>query len=526
MEPDGIRSGEYFLDEFYSALKKGKSIRDSFNTANANTATFTRRGGIVSSIGDKPLQNPLISVNGAAGTTWLPTGFDDNSPETLYLGSGDDTTFNPGTMLPKDRTAKVEAIFLTNKMTSATISTGGTADQKAWFEVRAPSNKLVQTGGSNQLDVVLPRTDMTWDASSASWSAANSSFIEFGSYDITIYQQEVSGDIAHKQITLYRNRPANLDPTAVTPVAPVANAVVQSTLMPSWSLATDPDNDMISYTLLISINGDMSNPVLVKEGLTTSYAIINYDDGLQDLSTYYWQIWTIDSYGSLAKSVVSSFKTDNTNGLPGVVKGNVRDATGNPIPNVTITITGNKPVVSLSDGSYAQMLPVGSYTLSSAVTGYQSKNVNLTVTAGVPTNNDFTLLPVVQVVRSITTTISGLGQGYLDCPATTADGTTVNCQILPGAGNKLRSISGCGGTQSGNQFSAKVTADCMITAAFNSLIQYGDCDNDGQVTIAEVQSGINTFLGLKPVAACIDSDGSGNVSISEVQKAINSFLGL
>jgi hypothetical protein len=46
-EPDNTRSGEYFLDEYYGALKKGKSIRDAFNSATANTSNFTRRGGIV-----------------------------------------------------------------------------------------------------------------------------------------------------------------------------------------------------------------------------------------------------------------------------------------------------------------------------------------------------------------------------------------------------------------------------------------------------------------------------------------------
>ena len=54
----------------------------------------------------------------------------------------------------------------------------------------------------------------------------------------------------------------------------------------------------------------------------------------------------------------------------------------------------------------------------------------------------------------------------------------------------------------------------------------GDCDNSGTVTIAEVQSAINMFLGLNTVAACVDQDSSNSVSIAEVQKVINSFLGL
>ena len=51
-------------------------------------------------------------------------------------------------------------------------------------------------------------------------------------------------------------------------------------------------------------------------------------------------------------------------------------------------------------------------------------------------------------------------------------------------------------------------------------------DSRFTVTIAEVQSSINMFLGLKAVEACVDQDNNSSVSIAEVQKVINSFLGL
>ena len=52
----------------------------------------------------------------------------------------------------------------------------------------------------------------------------------------------------------------------------------------------------------------------------------------------------------------------------------------------------------------------------------------------------------------------------------------------------------------------------------------GDCNGDGTVTIAEIQSAINMFLGLTiPPTPCVDEDRSGSVSIAEVQKTINTF---
>jgi PKD repeat protein len=72
---------------------------------------------------------------------------------------------------------------------------------------------------------------------------------------------------------------------------------------------------------------------------------------------------------------------------------------------------------------------------------------------------------------------------------------------------------------SGSGGGASPTCSAMI-------IKPGDCDNSGTVTIAEVQSAINMFLGLKAVAGCVDMSGDSSVSIAEVQKVINSFLGL
>lgn len=63
-----------------------------------------------------------------------------------------------------------------------------------------------------------------------------------------------------------------------------------------------------------------------------------------------------------------------------------------------------------------------------------------------------------------------------------------------------------------------------VVSSFNGLP--GDCDNNNTVSIAEVQSAINMFLGIKPVAGCVDINSDGAVAINEVQKTINSFLGI
>lgn len=71
-----------------------------------------------------------------------------------------------------------------------------------------------------------------------------------------------------------------------------------------------------------------------------------------------------------------------------------------------------------------------------------------------------------------------------------------------------------------------ITAILFVLLFNHNAMATGDCDSNGIVTISEVQSAINMFLGLIPPAPCVDEDSSGNVNISEVQKTINTFLGI
>jgi hypothetical protein len=64
----------------------------------------------------------------------------------------------------------------------------------------------------------------------------------------------------------------------------------------------------------------------------------------------------------------------------------------------------------------------------------------------------------------------------------------------------------------------QITIAVLLSVLFslnNNAMATGDCDNSGTVTIYEVQSSINMFLGLKQIASCVDEDSSGSVSITE-----------
>jgi hypothetical protein len=112
----------------------------------------------------------------------------------------------------------------------------------------------------------------------------------------------------------------------------------------------------------------------------------------------------------------------------------------------------------------------------------------------------------------------------------TAVSTAVKDQLFPKiiSDNNGGAIIAWEDFRSGTQseiYAQRINGNGTLSGVQDATV-VGDCDFNGIVTIAEVQGGINMFLGLKSTEACVDQDGDGAVSIAEVQKVINSFLGL
>jgi hypothetical protein len=53
----------------------------------------------------------------------------------------------------------------------------------------------------------------------------------------------------------------------------------------------------------------------------------------------------------------------------------------------------------------------------------------------------------------------------------------------------------------------------------------GDCNNDGRVSVIEIQNATNMLLRKIAVLLCADPDGNGRVSVIEIQNMVNALLG-
>ena len=204
--------------------------------------------------------------------------------------------------------------------------------------------------------------------------------------------------------------------------------------------------------------------------------------------------------------------------------------------NPQTTATYGDPAITLSATSTSG-LPVN-FTLVSGPATLSGSALTITgagtITVRATQEGDSTYAAASDVQKTITVanasyTVTGStsGNGSIQCVTPVTSGNTTTCTLTPDTGYKISVASGCGsGSLSGTTYTTGVITDsCSVSITFAAQ-KAGDCDANGTVTIAEVQSAINMFLGLKTVDVCVDLDNSSSVSIAEVQKVINSFLGL
>jgi len=122
---------------------------------------------------------------------------------------------------------------------------------------------------------------------------------------------------------VYKNKIGNQPPVAFNLFTPWNDAETKTTdLRLKWENTTDPDGDVITYTLVIAKDSDFNDVVLQQEEISHSQFIIGYDTvleggakGLKENTTYYWRVTAIDNFGvQTASRQVFSFQTKDSRG--------------------------------------------------------------------------------------------------------------------------------------------------------------------------------------------------------------------
>jgi len=203
-EPDGVRSGEFFLDELFKQLWRGSSLKKAFAYAADKTKTYTRKGGIHLNSGrryrDGAVQHPLLDDNAdRQGSNPLSDDGDGLVADVLFMGVGALYDTNSADN-PAELTAVTETLFLAPSASSAllwSLANDNSEVSAAWMEIRKPSKILSSTGGSYQLELDIPKEFMTLNASNSHWEKTYNAFDESGTYEVFYYVRDAgTGDIS------------------------------------------------------------------------------------------------------------------------------------------------------------------------------------------------------------------------------------------------------------------------------------------------------------------------------------------
>lgn len=389
-EPDGIRGGEYFIEVLFQQLKDGKPFKMAFEKATEETERHVPRNKSVTTsynpYQDQAVQHPLIDDNGdGEGSNVLYLGMGDgqqidqpNSIEQpeykLYLGAGPEKLTNNFLGHLATRSVRqannavanlVEIIAVTetlylNEAESAQlwlkVNDPAQVDravmqirQLEWHEITTES----EPDETAQQELDRPQVLLELNADNGRFEGTYDAFKQAGPYEISYYIHDIFGNISPiYRSKVYKNRPGNQAPHSFSLQIPDNETRRQTVLIFDWDSTTDPDNDPITYNLVLgtsNLNNELQSIAYRQEGLTHSMTYIDdsakvidektsqLQEGLKDHNTYYWRVEAVDNFGAKTVSEIRSFKTDNTSAPMGIQVADVISALNyGPVEHVNI----------------------------------------------------------------------------------------------------------------------------------------------------------------------------------------------
>ena len=427
LESDGIRVGEYFIEELFESLDQGDSLLDAFTLATNKTEVFTRESDSTAINGeflDTAVQHPLLEDNkdgnGSnviedADTT---SAVDGNVAKGLFLGTSVQSTTNSlaepaavirtsdtillpaGTANPLDSTVNL----LLEANDNAEVSV-------AFVEIRSPATTLAGgdlsgSGATEQLEAdALARIFL--NAPGTNGCAANefclqeASFTTPGQYELYYYveDQQTGGVSPAARSIVYKRKGAEVAPAAFDLTSPSdGGAVNVEAAIFQWQSSSDADG--VSYTLHLCEDAALTVNCRAVEEIDYAFAAVQ---GLQDVTTYYWAVEAIDSFGAVTESTSTfSFTTAfDGNNIIGIVEGFVQSSADfSLLSNHAVTRAGvpSQYVSAQTDegGVYVLLtLAGGAVSINAAAPDYESQAKTLTIPAGGVVQSNFQLNAIV-----------------------------------------------------------------------------------------------------------------------------------
>ncbi|MCP4696977.1 MAG: hypothetical protein GY862_09025 [Gammaproteobacteria bacterium] len=336
IEPDGVRSGELFMEEFFQELGRGRAFKTAFEKAAEVVKITTRRGGTPDNFsnGFQELAHPLLDDNGdGQGSNVLSLGGDGGNSENLYLGMRIGYAAYPYSPdSPAEIISTPDTIFLGPDESSAVLFIGVNNPRRvnvASVYVRPPSTVLERDDQAfteqQEIDGLM-RAFLLCSQEMNRCEGDVNIFDEPGRYEAFYFVTDImTGDSSPvRHSVIYKQQPGNPAPDPFNLLLPGDGETTKTVLIFDWEEAFDPNGDALNYTLSVAADREFNSVVYTQEELPGSMTYIDdtaiisdgRDDGmpgLRDQTTYYWKVTAVDSFGGQTESPVHSFYTNNPN---------------------------------------------------------------------------------------------------------------------------------------------------------------------------------------------------------------------
>jgi len=557
-EGQPLRDGEYFVSEFFKSVSYGRSIRHSFEQATLLTEAFTSTGSGVTNAPyyDDSVQHPVLNDNGdALGSNELSsvTGEDGAISEFLFIGASPPQGNDPGDVLV---TQAAEAQFIGPDPAPGIVDLWAEVDSPAdvrliWLEVKPPNYDPIDPGVGFQIEMAnfkKATTDVTdtrylWntlgntpDPSDLFDTPGTYQIFYFAKDDVTGHTSPLMQGRVYRQID-NNNAPGAFDLLMPSDCSdPSCTEELYTTVALDWEDSSDlTDGHSITYTVLLykELSTDplvLDDPIRI-EGLPYSGCLLGPEDGLQDYSTYHWQVIAVDEYGATQPSESTWVFKINTTNAPafGWIEGHVYSAWDDtPIKGSTVLIDGVE-LLTGTGGYYLGIFQSDTYSVQISATGFITRTVpGITISELDITTREFWMGLEDQVAEPYFVTDPGTYNTVigveLDCTnggaqiRYTTDGSEPDensSDYVRGSFIQITETT----TIKARAFLDAFTPSNTIEGEFVIDLADGDLSGEGDVDLIDVIMGLQVIAGINPTLDVLlsgDVNGDGKVGLEEI----------
>ena len=321
------------------------NILDIFNTAVLRTESFTFNFDTTTNFpfNDFARQHPLLDDNGKDGSNFLPLNGDGYIVKNIVLGHNENnpveiiqTTIVPKQLTPDENKLNIEVTV--NDIDNI---------KRVWIEVRKPDVNLddmrlehLYDNIGLQKSIELEAYDMVLNVQKGRYTLVPDCFDIPGQYFVFFYVKDKEGLIStYKEEIVYKSKENNEPPLPFNPISPMnIEGTEFSDVIFQWENTRDPENDRISYSLILSTDTD----TFIKEMIFDSICLVSLPKSW-DKQNVLWKVQAIDNYGNITETPQWSFKIDNNQDNWGsIVNFQVYDIdTKKPVPNAKVKMISN-----------------------------------------------------------------------------------------------------------------------------------------------------------------------------------------